>query len=276
MRGLARRGRLLFGSVATFLIWRMTRGEIHATDAGQAQRSLLFNLRESRWDAGLMKLFGVPRRILPAVRPSLSAFGEARIVGQRAPILVCLGDQQAALIGALGLEGAGESGAALASYGTGAFLLVPTGRRCVRAPGLLTTVVFTGWGRPRYALEGTVNEAGALLERLADRKGRSHAAMESIAQAIADRVARVRRHGLTITSLRATGGLSTVAPLMRIQSAVLGIPVHVEDDPDAALRGVATAVACRLGIEWRRGGRERRDVLASPSRFSHQVEQQPI
>lgn len=155
-----------FGSVATWLLWRLSRQRVHATDPTQAARTLLMNLGALRWDERLLSLFGVPRSILPQIRPGVGPFGTIVVGARTVPVTASLGDQQAALLAHTGLQTAGRGRAALVNYGTGAFVLVPAGPRRPSVPGLLTSVAWTTASRRRYLLEGTVNAAGAALDWL--------------------------------------------------------------------------------------------------------------
>ena len=172
----AREGSLLVSPVAGFLLWKLSKGAVFAIDPGQAQRTLLFNIRRLEWDKRLLEAFGVPLQCLPEVRASFGDYGRIEMDGFSLPVRAMLGDQQAAMLG-LGVEG--ESAAAL-NYGTGAFLLVNTGARPVKIRGLLNSV---GWqsqvrsgqssgkaGRGKkslcYFTESTVNSAGTALEWL--------------------------------------------------------------------------------------------------------------
>ena len=149
-----------------WLAWHWSAGRIHATDPTLAARMLLMNLRKRDWDGILLGAFDIPGRILPRILPSRARYGGIRI-GERALALrAMIGDQQAA---ALGLGASGDTG--LLNLGTGAFLLVPTGRRVATVEGLLTTVLWSDRSGARYALEGTVNSAGALFDWMR-RRGR--------------------------------------------------------------------------------------------------------
>src|SRR5262249_45610992 len=157
---------VLCGSVATWLAWRMSGGAVHAIDPTQAARTLLMSLRSLAWDRRLLELFGVPRAILPELRDSLSGFGSIRVEGRDVPVTAMLGDQQAALIGASAAAGkddgddaatdaAWNDGVPLVNYGTGAFVLIPTGARLTRREGLLSSLAWTAAGGVRrYLLEG--------------------------------------------------------------------------------------------------------------------------
>lgn len=168
VRRLAEEGRLLAAPVATFLVWRLTRGEVFAADPSLAQRMMLFNLRAMDWDPEMLSLFGVPRAVLPNVFSSAGEWGSVCRDGRKIPILACLGDQQAATIG---LGGTAE-GSAVANYGTGAFFLYNTGAEQHRVPGLLTSVGWKLRDRPPVFLqEGTVHAAGASFDWLRQNLG---------------------------------------------------------------------------------------------------------
>jgi len=165
----AARGELAFGTVDTWLVWRMTGGRIHATDVSNASRTLLLNLRTLDWDDDLLSLMDVPRAMLPEVRPSSAVWGEtdAGIFGRPIPIAGVAGDQQAAMFG----QACFEPGEAKNTYGTGAFLLANVGPAPVAsAHGLLSTALWRlGEGGPvAYALEGSVFIAGAAVQWLRD------------------------------------------------------------------------------------------------------------
>ena len=165
-REKAERGELLFGTVDSWLIWKLTGGKVHATDVTNASRTMLFNLREMDWDEELLQLFSVPRNVLPKVFPSGELFGYTDIGGVKIPVAGVAGDQQSALFG----QGCFEKGSAKNTYGTGCFLLMHTGEECCEsANGLLTTVAVTRAGqKPQYALEGSVFIGGAVIQWLRD------------------------------------------------------------------------------------------------------------
>jgi len=184
----ARRGELAFGTVDSWLLWKLTGGRMHATDPTNASRTLLLDLRRLRWDAGLARRFGVPEAILPEVRPSAGDFGATRGVPglpDGIPIRGVAGDQQSALFG----QGCVAAGGSKNTYGTGCFLLLHTGRtpRVSRA-GLLTTVACGPRGEPAYALEGSVFVAGAAMQWLRDGLGviEDAAESEAIARSVPD------------------------------------------------------------------------------------------
>lgn len=169
-RQRAERGELAFGTVDTFLIWRLTGGRVHATDATNASRTLLFNIHEQRWDETMLTLFGVPASMLPEVRDSADDFGmaEAEWFGKPLPIRGVAGDQQAALVGQACLQ----PGMMKSTYGTGCFAVFNTGSTPVASANkLLTTVGYRLQGEPSYALEGSIFIAGAAIQWLRDELG---------------------------------------------------------------------------------------------------------
>jgi glycerol kinase len=166
-RKAAEAGHLAFGTVDTFLIWRLTGGRVHATDATNASRTLLYDIAKGTWDDDLLKLFKLPRSLLPEVRDCNASFGatEASIVGASLPILGVAGDQQAATIG----QACFSPGMVKATYGTGCFALLNTGDTPVPSRNrLLTTVAYQLGGKRTYALEGAIFIAGAAVQWLRD------------------------------------------------------------------------------------------------------------
>src|SRR5688500_12125335 len=167
-RARAEKGELAAGTIDCWLVWKLTGGAVHATDPTNASRTLLYNIDALDWDDELCTLFGVPRAMLPEVKPSSGIFGEtdaALFDGRRIPIAGIAGDQQAALFG----QGCTEAGEGKNTYGTGAFLLLNTGSsRVASKHGLLTTVACGPKGEPRYALEGSIFIAGAAVQWLRD------------------------------------------------------------------------------------------------------------
>ncbi len=166
-RDRARRGELAFGTVDSYLLWRFTGGAVHATDATNACRTALYNIHEGAWDDDLLKLFDLPRSLLPEVRDCAAEFGTAAAehLGAALPIRGIAGDQQAALVG----QTCFEPGMVKATFGTGAFVLLNTGERAVPSSHrLLTTVGYQLKGRRTYALEGSIFSAGATVQWLRD------------------------------------------------------------------------------------------------------------
>ncbi|MDB6140196.1 MAG: glycerol kinase [Verrucomicrobiaceae bacterium] len=166
-RKKAEAGELAFGTIDAWLLWKLTEGSVHATDASNASRTLLFNLREGRWDDQMLALLEVPRSVLPEVRDSSGHFGTVTGASPLAglPITGIAGDQQAALFG----QACHHPGMAKNTYGTGCFLLMHTGGEApVSRHNLLTTVAWRLNGRLEYALEGSVFMAGAVIQWLRD------------------------------------------------------------------------------------------------------------
>ena len=167
LRDRAARGEILFGTIDSFLIWRLTGGAVHVTDVSNASRTLLFNIHTMEWDDELLKLLDVPRAMLPEVRGSSEVYGQTdpKLFGAAVPIAGVAGDQQAALFG----QACFEPGTAKNTYGTGCFMLLNTGSKPVPSEkGLLTTVAWKINGETTYALEGSVFVAGAAVQWLRD------------------------------------------------------------------------------------------------------------
>ena len=162
LRSRAEKGKVLCGTVNTYLIWHLTRGEVHATDYVNASRMLLMNLSDLSWDPALLSLFNIPPEMLPRLLPTVSDFGIARLAGLEIPIRASMGDQQAALLGL----GAVKPGSGVINYGTGGFLLVNTGRRPVFLPGLLAGLAWATEREKAYVVEGTVNAVGTVWDWL--------------------------------------------------------------------------------------------------------------
>jgi len=188
LRAACERGEVLFGTVDSFLIWRLTGGRVHATDPTNASRTLLYDIDRLAWSDELCGMFGIPPRILPEVRPSSGDFGTTlkSLLGGAVRIAGCAGDQQAAALA----QGCVEPGAAKNTYGTGAFLLFSTGGQRVQpADGLLATVACGATpGSVTWALEGSVFIAGAIVSWLRDGLGIiAHAAeVEALAASVPD------------------------------------------------------------------------------------------
>ncbi len=169
-RARAERGELLFGTVDCYLLWRLTGGMVHATDATNASRTLLFNIHSGTWDDDLLKLLGVPRAMLPEVKDCSFRFGEtmADILGGPIAVAGIAGDQQAATIG----QACFSPGMIKSTYGTGCFALLNTGTKAVASKNkLLTTIAYQLKGRRTYALEGSIFVAGSAVQWLRDGLG---------------------------------------------------------------------------------------------------------
>lgn len=166
-RERAEKGELLFGTVETWLIWKLTRGKVHVTDYSNASRTMLFNICELSWDEEILKELNIPLCMLPKVQPSSCVYGETEpeFFGGAIPIGGAAGDQQAALFG----QACFEAGEAKNTYGTGCFLLMNTGEKPVFSEnGLVTTIAWGIDGRVNYALEGSIFVAGAAIQWLRD------------------------------------------------------------------------------------------------------------
>lgn len=163
----AKAGKLMFGTVDCYLIWKLTGGAVHATDATNAARTMLYNIREGKWDAEICARFDIPLDMLPEVRDCAADFGTTRadLFGKELPILGVAGDQQAATIG----QACFGAGMLKSTYGTGCFALLNTGDTLVRSQSrLLGTIAYRFDGKPTYALEGSIFIAGAVVQWLRD------------------------------------------------------------------------------------------------------------
>jgi glycerol kinase len=166
-RARAKRGELAFGTVDTWLIWNLTGGKVHATDATNASRTLIYNIARGDWDAEICGLLDIPLSLLPDVRDCAASFGMTRpdLFGREIPILGVAGDQQAATVG----QACFSPGMMKSTYGTGCFALLNTGEDMVPSKNrLLTTVAYQLKGKPTYALEGSIFIAGAVVQWLRD------------------------------------------------------------------------------------------------------------
>jgi glycerol kinase len=167
-REKAENGDLLFGTIDTWLVWKLSGGAAHVTDYSNASRTLMYNIYELEWDDELLDLLTVPKSMLPEVRPSSEVYGETaayHFFGQEVPIAGIAGDQQAALFG----QACYEQGMAKNTYGTGCFMLMNTGEKAVKSEnGLLTTIAWGLDGKVEYALEGSIFVAGSAIQWLRD------------------------------------------------------------------------------------------------------------
>ena len=182
----AERGELAFGTVDAWLVWNLTGGRVHATDATNASRTMLFDIHRGEWDDELLSLFHIPRSVLPDVLPSLATFGETTLLGGRIPVAGIAGDQQAALFGQI----CTRPGLVKNTYGTGCFLLMHTGSEPVASRHrLVTTIALQRAQQTEYALEGSIFTAGAVVQWLRDGLGliRSSDEVESLARQVSGR-----------------------------------------------------------------------------------------
>lgn len=178
-REKAEKGELLFGNIDTWLIWNLTRGKVHVTDYSNASRTMLYNIKELKWDDRLLKELNIPKSVLPEVKPSSHVYGYTDpdiFGGLRIPIAGVAGDQQAALFG----QACFKAGMAKNTYGTGCFLLMNTGDEMVKSKnGLITTIAWGIDGKVEYALEGSIFVAGAVVQWLRDELKLIHDASDS-------------------------------------------------------------------------------------------------
>ena len=184
-RERAEAGEILFGTVDTWLVWKLTGGKVHVTDRTNASRTMLYNIRTLDWDDTLLKALDIPRCILPRVADSSEVYGTTDLCGVQVPVAGIAGDQQAALFG----QGCFAKGEAKNTYGTGCFLLMNTGDKPVESHnGLLTTVAWEIDGKITYALEGSVFVAGAAIQWLRDEMGlvKQSADTQALAQSVQD------------------------------------------------------------------------------------------
>ncbi|MER1990356.1 MAG: glycerol kinase GlpK, partial [Solibacillus isronensis] len=187
-REKAEAGDLLFGTIDTWIIWKLTEGAVHVTDYSNASRTLMYNIYELKWDEELLNILGVPASMLPEVKPSSEIYGEIagnHFFGHRVPIAGIAGDQQAALFG----QACYEQGMVKNTYGTGCFMLMNTGEEAVKSEhGLLTTIAWGYDGKVTYALEGSIFVAGSAIQWLRDglRMFRKSAESEAYAARVKD------------------------------------------------------------------------------------------
>ena len=186
-RERAEQGKLMFGTVDTWLIWRLTRGEVHVTDVSNASRTMLFNIHTLKWDEELLRLFDIPLSMMPEVRSSSEVYGATKstIFAHRVPIAGIAGDQQAALFGQMCVE----PGSVKNTYGTGCFLLMNSGEKPIDSKNnLLTTVAWKIGDKVNYALEGSIFVGGSVVQWLRDGLGiiRSSSEIEALAASVED------------------------------------------------------------------------------------------
>jgi glycerol kinase len=181
----AAEGKLAFGTVDSWLVWNLTRGAVHVTDITNASRTMLYNIREQQWDEELLQIFGIPRSVLPEVKESSEIYGETdrNIFSENIPIAGIAGDQHAALFGQMCVD----KGMVKNTYGTGCFMLMNIGARFVESKNnLLTTVAWKINGQIKYAFEGSIFIAGAVVQWLRDGLGiiRNSAEVEALARSV--------------------------------------------------------------------------------------------
>jgi len=232
----ARAGELAFGTIDSWLVWKLTNGKHHITDVSNASRTMLFNLQTCDWDDELLALLGVPRAVLPEVRSSSEVYGEAEVLGAKIPIAGIAGDQQAALFGQV----CTQPGMVKNTYGTGCFMLMNTGTKPIPSKNnLLTTVAWRIGDRTEYALEGSIFIAGAVVQWLRDGLGiiKSSAEVEALAASVAD------THGVYLVPAFAGLGAPHWDPYARGIVAGITRGTTAAHIARAALEGIAYQVA---------------------------------
>jgi glycerol kinase len=230
LRRRAEKGAARIGTLDAFLLFRLTGGEAWSTDPTHAARTLLMDLRRLEWDPELLDLFRIPLAALPPIRPSAFPAGEIAVRGGRLRIAATVGDQQAALLG-VGCRRAGE---AAVNYGTGAFVVLNSGRRARRVSGLLTSVAWSSFEETRYLVEGTVNSAGGALGWIENVTGRRIGSLG--APRNPDRLPCV---------VPAFAGLGAPHWLSRARGAIFDLDLATTAEDLAA--GTMAGVACRVG-----------------------------
>ena len=186
-RDRADKGKLMFGTVDSWLIWRLTRGEVHVTDVSNASRTMLFNINTLEWDQELLDLFGIPRSMMPEVKSSSEIYGHTKttIFAHKVPIAGIAGDQQAALFGLM----CTEPGMVKNTYGTGCFLLMNSGEKPILSKNnLITTIAWKIGDKVNYALEGSIFVGGSVVQWLRDGLGviNSSSEVEELASRVPD------------------------------------------------------------------------------------------
>lgn len=186
-RQRAEQGKLRFGNIDTWLVWRLTRGEVHVTDVSNASRTMLFNINTLKWDEDLLKLLDIPTNMMPEVKSSSEIYGHTKttIFAHEVPISGIAGDQQAALFGQMCIE----PGAIKNTYGTGCFVMLNTGEKPVKSENnLLTTIAWKIGNKINYALEGSIYVGGSVVQWLRDGLGciKSSSEVEELASTVPD------------------------------------------------------------------------------------------
>ncbi|MCM1178518.1 MAG: glycerol kinase GlpK [Clostridium sp.] len=267
VRDRAERGELRFGTVDTWLIWMLTRGEVHVTDVSNASRTMLFNIHDLKWDMELLELFGIPESMMPQVKSSSEVYGYTKttIFAHEVPIAGVAGDQQAALFGQLCVE----PGAVKNTYGTGCFLLMNSGDKPILSSNnLLATVAWKIDGKVTYALEGSIFVAGSVVQWLRDGLGviRSSSEVEELAASVPDNggvyfVPALTGLGAPYWDQYARGGIyglsrgTTAAHIAR--AALEGIAFQTMDIVNAMQKDAGVAL-CELKVD---GGASRNNLL---------------
>ncbi|MDF2690916.1 MAG: glycerol kinase [Gammaproteobacteria bacterium] len=248
-REQAEKGELIFGTIDCFLLWRLTGGKMHATDATNASRTLLFNIHSQTWDEELLKIFNIPKSMLPEVKNCSDDFGFTlkELLGSEVPIAGMAGDQQAATIG----QACFHPGMIKSTYGTGAFMVLNTGNQAVLSEQrLLTTVAYRFNNQPVYALEGSIFMAGAVMQWLRDNIHMFKESKES--QALAESVPDT--HGVYF--IPAFTGLGAPYWQPNVRGAILGLTreSNIAHITRAALEAVCYQTKDLLSAMLQEGG----------------------
>jgi glycerol kinase len=244
-RRRAEAGGLLFGTVNSYLIWKLTGGALHATDHTNASRTLMMNLATREWDPTLLSRFGIPAAILPQIQPTAAFYGEALIGRHAIPILSSIGDQQASLVG----QGGYRPGHLALTYGTGGFLLWNIGERPQRQTRLLSTIAWSSHDRLHYALEGTVNAVGSAMLWMKDHLGWINEPQDI------DPICRASRQELFCVPSLSGLGSPHYAP---VETAFFGL--NRRTTRADLVRGVMAGIACLMKDNYEQMRWERRAV----------------
>ena len=265
-RAAAERGDALFGTVDTWLLWKLSGGLLHKTDETNASRTMLYNIHTHDWDEELLALFGIPRAMLPAVLPSGSHFGDVSLLGTTVPVCAMAGDQQAALFG----QKCFSAGDGKNTYGTGCFLLVNCGESAPQAGSgmLVTSAAVLAGEAPQYALEGSVFVGGAVIQWLRDAMGLIAESRDSeyFAAKVADTggvyiVPAFTGLGAPYWDMYARGtivGMTRASGKNEIIRAALESIAYQTDDILRAMRAESGVALSRLRVD---GGASQNDLL---------------
>ena len=231
---LLKSNNLLFGTVDTFLIWKLTKGKKHLTDASNASRTMLYNINNNKWDKEILKKLNIPENILPKIKNSADDFGftDKKVVGKEISITAVLGDQQAAAVG----QACFEKGSIKSTYGTGAFIIMNTGSKKIYSKNkLLTTVCYRLNGKITYALEGSIFIAGAGVQWLRDKVKLINNAYET------EKIARSTKNNDGVYIVPAFSGMG--APYLRPDARGLITGLTRNSDWKSLVRAVLESVA---------------------------------
>ena len=231
---LLKSNNLLFGTVDTFLIWKLTKGKKHLTDASNASRTMLYNINNNKWDKEILKKLNIPENILPKIKNSADNFGftDKKVVGKEISITAVLGDQQAAAVG----QACFEKGSIKSTYGTGAFIIMNTGSKKIYSKNkLLTTVCYRLNGKITYALEGSIFIAGAGVQWLRDKVKLINNAYET------EKIARSKKNNDGVYIVPAFSGMG--APYWRPDARGLITGLTRNSDWKSLVRAVLESVA---------------------------------